>query len=158
MVSQVVADLGPDPGRRVLLGDLEALVGEQAAQPRRGRLELDERAEGVEEDGHDQEIQCQVANCAVNRPSPTAEVAATRSVIRRSSHTRPSHMNIGNSTARTPGSDMSGCGVTGNDSGSASDTATHAPYAFGSRRNVPTQATTAKHSDPNSIRFSAPIR
>ena len=50
----------------------------------------------------------------------TAEAIATRSVIRRSSQTSPSHMKIGNSTATKRGSDISGCAATGYESGSIS--------------------------------------
>src|SRR6185312_3232247 len=145
MMVQVVGDLGHEAGLRLLLGHVEPRLAQEPLEPRRRRLQLDESAERVEQDGarRGHEIQCQLAYWAVNRPSPTADAATTRSVTRRSSDTAASHMKIGNSTLTNRGSDISGCGVTGNVSGRTSEAATHTPYALGSRLNTPTQAATA---------------
>src|SRR5215212_5430489 len=99
VVLHVVGDLGGDPGRGLLLAHLEAGLTEDPLESRDRRLELHERAQRVEQNGAElgHAIQCQVAYCAVNKPSPTANAPITRSVIRRSSHASASHMKIGNS-------------------------------------------------------------
>src|SRR5215212_10561803 len=97
---EVIGDLGHEARGGLLLGDVEPGLAQQPPQPRSGRLELDEGAERVEQHSADlgHEIQCQLAYWAVNRPRPTAEAAATRSVALRSSQTSASHMKTGNRT------------------------------------------------------------
>src|SRR5918992_11433 len=56
---QVVGDLGRKARGGPLLGHLEARAGQERPQTRRRRLELDQRAERVEEDSAPQETQCQ---------------------------------------------------------------------------------------------------
>ena len=73
-------------------------LGKQPPQPRRRRLELDQRAERVEEHGARHEIQCQLAYWAVNSPSPMADTATTRSVDPPLLAHDASHMKTGNST------------------------------------------------------------
>ena len=50
MVVEVVGDLGREAGGGPLLAHLEARLAQQPLQARRRRLELDERAERVEQD------------------------------------------------------------------------------------------------------------
>jgi len=50
MVGEVEADLGAQPALRFGFGDLDAgAFAERRLQPGRGRLEADERAEGIDE-------------------------------------------------------------------------------------------------------------
>src|SRR5690606_15555406 len=117
LVGEVVADLRAEPSLGGLEPDVDPRQLEQrGAQARRRVVEVDQGAERVEQDrprARHQATHCQVANWVTNRPSTTAEAIATRSVIRRSSQTRPSHMKIGKSTATKRGSDISGCAATG---------------------------------------------
>ena len=111
MVREVVADLRGERGGGALLADVDAgALLDLLAQGGRGRLELDQRAEHVEQHRPDRAhaIHSHAANCVVKRPSPTADAAVTGTVHPRSSLTTASHMNSGNRTARKRGSDMSG--------------------------------------------------
>ena len=144
VVVEVVGDLGPEAGRRLLLAHLEPDLVQQRAAAAARAARADQRAERVEQDRARHAIQCQLANWAVNRPRPTADARATRSVTRRSSHTERQPHEEREQHATKRGSDISGCGITGNESGSSSETATQAPYARGSRLNTPDAAPRAR--------------
>ena len=80
VVGEVVADLRRERRARALLAHIDAGAAlELLAQRGRRRLELDQRAEHVEQDGPHlaHEIHSHAANCVVNRPSPTADAAVT---------------------------------------------------------------------------------
>src|SRR4051794_23480837 len=96
----VVGDLG---GYRLLGlgrrdGDPET-VRELGPQTWGGRLQLDQCAQSVEQDGPTpQATNRHVANSAVNRPSSTASEATTGTVIRLLSAHHPAHMKSGKMT------------------------------------------------------------
>ena len=118
VVREVVADLRANAAARALLADVDAACAARARRAARGAggssstsvpsASSEHRLDGAHE------IHSQVANCAVNRPSPTAERRRDRARRSRAPRvTTASHMNSGNSTARKRGSDISGCGATG---------------------------------------------
>ena len=90
MVGAVVGDLGAQRGRRLGLGDRDAARRELGAQTRRRRLELQQRAERVEEDRLElQATQCQVVKSALHAAKPTANTPST--ATRRHPGPRASH-------------------------------------------------------------------
>ncbi len=124
VVGAVPADLGLH--RRARLGRAQLqpeALAQLAPQRLHRRLQLQQRAEGVEQPrlrkpipparGH--ATNPQRANCAVSSPSSTALTATPRSTAPspRSPSRCASHMWSGNSTARKRGRDISGCASTG---------------------------------------------